>query len=185
MGENMNIEWSKEIEELEKVEDLDIQEEIKKLNISIDSDKFNFAFSGISIPESFANIDNNSIKKTLSIEIPDEGIEQVKSFGLFIIKPYIAFLYMRSETIEQRIDEIDNNSPLKPFADFFSRRREKTPGQHIRNALAHGTLKVNRESGKLDITDRNWSSSITLVELDQLCNQIKRFYINAYMALNS
>ena len=150
------INWEQEIASLKQVQNTDLKKAIKALNLKIDSDKFQFAFAGISIPDSFSKICNEAIRETLSKDIPDEGIEVCKAFGFFIIKPYIAFLYMRSKTLENALksDNIGNNSPLKSFSEFFSKTDDGTIGQHIRNALAHGHIEVNRESKKNSLKRR-------------------------------
>jgi len=175
-----DIDWDKIVESLDSITNECLKREIKNLNISIDLDKFNFAFSAITVPEIFSNIPNEIICQVTGVQADPSDM---KAFSLFIIKGYIAFLYMRSDVIEKKLkkNNISTKSCIYQFSNLLSHDSESTVGQRIRNSLAHGGIFVDRKTAKFKFQDGNsWTSQISFENFDAICNHIKRFYLCAY-----
>lgn len=181
----MKEEWDRWLKGLQNVTDEDMCAALVDTDLKIDSDKFNFAFSGITVPEFFSNLPDEVIRNNAGFSSHCdvstlESFSTIKSFSIFIIKGYIAFLYMRSDTLEKGLERLPEKSALSPYRNFFSKSNPKTPAQHIRNALAHGHISINRDKKKLEFIDGDWSALIGFETFDNFCNEIKRFYIQAY-----
>ena len=182
----MNPHWEDKLTCLEKITDVQLLYALKEMHIDIPLDKYRFAFSAICVPEIFSNISEDEILRAGGY--PKEfasGVNEVKSYSFFIIKGYISFLYMRSDVIEKRLNKnnISKNSPLYAFSEILSHDKKcPTPGQRIRNALAHGGIEVDRDEGKLVFNDLQWTSKISFKTFDGFCNQIKRFYLCLFEA---
>jgi hypothetical protein len=105
---------------------------------------------------------------------------------VFFFRAYTAFVFMRSEHLERGLDGVPDDSPIRPFRDFFRSgcrsRNDDTIAQHIRNALAHGTVEIKNLSTVV-FSDRDWHGEIALEQfVDGLCEQILRFYFAAFEA---
>lgn len=173
---------------LEGIPDETLRRELRALDLGLDP-KFHLAFSSYGLTKFLSAVPSDVLLKTTQ-GIPGPALEGIRWSGALLFRAYTAFLYMRSDTLERRLDTLPTSSPLRPFRDFFRagshKKDEATPAQHIRNALAHGTFVISEDMSKVRFTDRSWSEELTSSDVfDRLCHQVFRFYLAAFEATES
>jgi len=188
MIENLQ-EW---IVKLEQVSDDSLLNELGSESITIDEDKFAQAFSAFAFSEALARLEISAIHSTMPSwrDIPENEIERNRWRAAFIFRVYTTFVYMRSETLERGLDGVGENSPIRPFRDFFRTPKKKdltdTVARHIRNSICHGTFTISEDFKTVKFVDHptskeQWEASIDAKAVySQLCEQVKRFYLRAY-----
>jgi hypothetical protein len=96
---------------------------------------------------------------------------------------YTALCYMRSEHLERGLDQVPPESALRPFRDIYrsgcKKQGEDTLVQHIRNSLAHGSFELG-SAFEVCFTDREWSETISVPQLRELCEHVHRLYHEAF-----
>ncbi|MBM3327828.1 MAG: hypothetical protein FJY65_12820 [Calditrichaeota bacterium] len=140
------------------------------------------------------NLDNKILRSfikegSLKQIIPDEELNSIRFRGAMVIRAYIAFVYMRSKQLERCLDSIKENSPIRPFRDFFRQGSKKnssdTIGQHIRNSLSHGDFKLSDDLKSVQFNDRTRQYKIdSKLFYEGLCHQLERFYFRFYEVRN-
>lgn len=169
------------LERLESVQNNALKNEIDKLNLSIASGKFSNAFACYGVTKYLCNEDIQGLKSNLK-QITDSKMESIRWRSVFVFRAYTAFVYMRSDTLEKGLDNVDNSSSIKPFKDFFRsgshKNNEDTIAQHIRNSLCHGSFEF--KENVIIFSDRKWEAQISMNDFNSLCKQILRFYYRAY-----
>ncbi|MEM4204873.1 MAG: hypothetical protein QXS54_12465 [Candidatus Methanomethylicaceae archaeon] len=180
------IDLSLVLDMLKRVSDDALRGEIVKYGLRISDAKFALAFSAYGVTRWLTSLPH----KVLSINapsLPTEELDRIRWSAVFFFRAYTTFIFMRSEHLERGLDTIPEDSPIRPFRDFFRsgsiRRGEDTIAQHIRNALAHGTVEIeNIENLSIAVFhDRDWQGKIALSQfVDGLCEEIFRFYCAAF-----
>ncbi|HXF88118.1 MAG TPA: hypothetical protein VNK48_07195 [Xanthobacteraceae bacterium] len=173
------------LKQLASVRDEELRREITNYNLAISDEKFHAVFSAYGLTRLLSGLDEKCLRGNVE-DIPSQELEQIRRSGVLIFRAYVAFVMMRSDTLERRLDEVPVTSPLRPFRDFFrSGRRSQsddTMAQHIRNAICHGTFSL-RDLSTVRFQDRDWVAEISAKDFfDGLCEQVFRFYECAFYA---
>lgn len=168
---------------LNRVTDDDLRRELAKHNLRISDAKFDLAFSAYGVTRWISGLPN-SVLSINAPHLPHDQLDRIRWNAVFFFRAYTAFVFMRSEHLERGLDRIPDDSPIRPFRDFFRsgcrNRNDDTIAQHIRNALAHGTVEIENLSIAV-FHDRDWQGKIALSQfVDGLCEEIFRFYCAAF-----
>lgn len=175
---------------MSKVSDDELRDELRKYDLNISEEKYEIAFSAFGFSDWMSGICVD-ILKVGAPPVPETELNAIRWRAVFTLRSYVAFVYMRSEHLENGLDKVLDGSPLRIYRDFFRKGSKNDGGvtiaQHIRNALCHGTfelsndLKIASFRDKHPSTDKVWSAKIsTKTFLDELCPQIRKLYFCAY-----
>lgn len=176
------------IQDLSNITDDNLRDEIRKMGLRISDNKFEIAFSCYGLTKLLSGLEKKHLRGGVSI--PDEKLESLRWKGVFVLRAYIVFVYMRSDILENRLDNVEDYSPLRPFRDFFRKAKQakkglkvdRSLGQRFRNALSHGTFNISDDLKIVRFQDKNgWVAEVFCKDFfDGLCYQIFRFYFLAF-----
>ena len=181
------------VNKLASIRDDALQKELQKLHseFEISEDKFIQALSFYSCSDAVARIDLQTLRSLLNIpsDVSNSDLDGNRWRSAFIHRAYATFVYMRSEHLEKRLDYVKDNSPIRPFRDFFRSGSIKygtdTVAQHIRNSLCHGSFTITRDLKYVEFVDYDWKAKVGCdLFYNKLCDEIKRFYLRAFEAQN-
>jgi hypothetical protein len=172
------------LRKLKTISDEHLVKEINGLGLHITDSKFNIAFSAYGLTKFLSGASREVLRCNVQ-DVPDEVMESIRWNGVFLFRSYTTFLFMRSEQLEFGLDSVTDDSPLRPFRDFFRngsiRRGDDTIAQHIRNSLAHGTFELSSDLEVVTFEDWNWKAKIKTKDFfDGLCEEVYRFYCAAF-----
>lgn len=170
-------------QELERIKSECIRDEIRKCNLTIRESKYHHAFSCYGATKILSSLSNDTFSG--NEPVPIEVLQGIRKTSVLILRGYIALVYMRSDTLENALDKVNEDSCLFPYKKFFRQGSKKnssdTLAQHIRNSLCHGSFEIQRGIDIL-FEDRDWKLKVNGNEFNTLCNFVFDFYTSAFEA---
>jgi hypothetical protein len=176
----------KQVNNFESVSDEDLRRGLAHINFRLDEEKFIIAGScyGATVVLGSLTVDTFRRHFGLPAEATDIYAERIRIQGSIVLRAYVCFVFMRSDELEQGLDNVPEESPLWPFRNFFRKGNPKkgddSIAQHIRNSLAHGSFRFARQEAALIFEDRGWKAKMDVNLIDRICAEVKRFYWCAY-----
>jgi len=168
------------LEQLRKVSNDDLQHSLREQHLKINDEKFHTAFLCVAASHDLSSPE-------MKVQGPPGMAKQViygdrlRASVVFMV--FTALCYMRSEHLERGLDDVALDSPLRPFRDIYrtgcAKLGEDTLVQHIRNAMAHGTFRLER-SPEIQFIDRQWQELLTVTQVLELCEHVHRLYHEAF-----
>ena len=168
------------LDRLRAISNDDLSEALREQKLTISDEKFHTAFLCVSASHDLSNPDIN-------FDGPPGMAAQVlrgnrlRASVVFMV--FTALCYMRSEHLERGLDHVPPDSPLRPFRDIYRagciKKGEDTLVQHIRNALTHGTFRLER-TPEIVFTDRDWQDVLTVPQVLEFCEHVHRLYHEAF-----
>lgn len=158
----------------------DLREALFALNLNISFNKFQTAFQCIAASHDLSRPEIDFLGPP---DVPKQTIygHRLRASAVFMI--FSALCYMRSEHLERGLDNVSEDSPLKPFKDVYRagsiKLGEDTLVQHIRNSITHGTFELG-QTPEVTFIDREWNETLPLEQLLELCEHVHRLYHEAF-----
>lgn len=176
----------KALSQLKDITDKELVRELKELNPTISNEKYNNAFSCDAAVRILEYLPDSEIDK--AGRIPKSELYYLRKRMVFLFLGYINLVYMRSTHLERELDRpLRVDSPLIYFRDIFRsgsiKKGEDTIIQHIRNSLCHGDIILDFTNLEVQFTDREWNISLPLLQYQNLCEQVGRYFMCAYEAM--
>lgn len=167
------------LRELESVSDKDMLESMSSIDLGINQEKYDIAFSLYGMTKYFSALDISELAK----EFPAAQMARYRS--VIVFRAYVTLVYMRSSVLEKSLDDVDDGSPIFAFKKYFRAGKigqgQDTLAQRMRNSICHGDFQL--DLGKIVFHDSGWSAEIELSQFfDRFCPQIFRFYSMAFEA---
>lgn len=168
------------LERLRAVSNDDLRTSLQTQHLSIDNAKFQTAFQCVAASHDLGCPD---IDFRGPPDVPPLVIRggRLRASAVFMV--FSTLCYMRSECLERGLDDVPENSPLRPFRDIYRagciKRGEDTLVQHIRNAVAHGSFQLG-QAPEITFCDRGWQETLTLDQILELCEHVHRLYHEAF-----
>jgi hypothetical protein len=176
------------IHNLSNITDESLKGEIRNLGLAISDDKFSNAFACYGLTKRLSSLETRHLRG--GVLIPDKELELIRWKGVFVLRAYITFVYMRSEHLEHGLDNVSEYSSIKYFKEFFRKAKKKNKvgkedrplGQRFRNSLSHGTFYISNDLRIVSFEDIDgWMADVLCKDfIDELCEQILRFYYCAF-----
>lgn len=173
------------ISKLKEINYDDFREELKKYGFQINNDKFFITFSCYGATKLLLSLDLETFKGGINY-IPQDILKKIRVCSVVILRAYSTFVYMRSDELENKLNNVENNSCLNIYKEIFRKGTKKdnsdTLAQHIRNSLCHGTFCFNDNLTEITFIDKDpyskgeWKANISVEDFDFLCKSIYIFY---------
>lgn len=158
----------------------DLRDSLQTQHLSIDNAKFQTAFQCVAASHDLCHPD---IDFRGPPNVPAQVIRggRLRASAVFMV--FSTLCYMRSGHLERGLDDVSEESPLRPFRDIYRagsiKDGEDTLVQHIRNALTHGTFQPG-QSPEITFIDREWQETLALDQIMELCEHVHRLYHEAF-----
>lgn len=185
MNENLGS-WLKR---LQSVRDDELEKELRNYALAgqINDKKYHLAFSSYGVMRWLSNLPLKILRYGAPgpETVPDTALNAIRWDAVIMFAGYTAFVYMRSEHLEDGLNQIQEHSKLSVFRDFLSKKGGGgTNGQHIRNALSHGKFSTSDDLEEITFEDMDWKATIKVNDFMELCREVFRFYGAAFRAKN-
>lgn len=179
----MEINLDPLVEELKTVTDDQLRFALSEYELSISDDKFHHAFSAYGLSNFLSGASLSTLASNTNI--PGPAINAIRWNGVFVLRGYIAMVYMRSDHLERGLDNIPDPSPISPFKRIFRagsmQAGDDTIAQHIRNSFSHGSFELSDDMQFVTFTDRQWSAKVKMSTfINDFCEQVVRLYMIAF-----
>lgn len=111
------------IYKLEKINDDGIRKELRKYGLSIDADKYSIAFSCYGIARRISSLDIKALRGGAN-NIPESELERIRWISVIIFSAYTTFVYMRSNELENKLDNVEKGSCLNTYKEIFRKGKK-------------------------------------------------------------